>query len=205
MDAAERLEQQERATGRGSPELFGEALEAAEQATLLDPDAGPYWRLLGTLYATMRQDVLAGSLAEDALARAIDLDTRDAGARLKLAGLLMGRRAWSRALDQLEAAVGQDRRLLTRPMTVDMCHAYVADGLAERGEDFFRDVADEVVDPGAARLCLAVLLREQGPRDAKKAAEAIRVADQVAADAKANPEDAAYAKALAQDWRGGAR
>lgn len=207
MDAAQRLEEMERTTGKGSPELFGTALDAAEQATLLDPDAGPYWRLLGTLYATMRQDVLAGSLAEDALSRAVELDGRDAGARLQLAGLLMGRRAWSKALGHMEEAFRIDRKVLTRPLVADMCHAYVADGLAERGEDFLREVVDKGAgqETSAPRLCLAVLLHEQGPGDGKKAAEALKVADGLAADAKANPEDAAYAKALAQDWRGGAR
>ena len=179
-------------------------MDAAERATVLDPDVGPYWRLLGTLYGTMRKDVLASSLAEDAFAKAVALDGKDVGARLSLARLLMGRRAWSKALDQLEQVARQDRRLLTRPITVDMCHAYVADRIAGRGEAFFREVVRAGGDSAAPKLCLAILLRAQGGRDRGKAEEGLRVADEVAGAANVDQEDAAYAKALAQDWRGGA-
>ncbi len=207
MDAAEQLQQQERATGQPAPDRFATAIDAAEEAVQLDPDVAPYWRLLGTLYATMGRDTLAGSLAEDAFAAAVSLEPKDVGARLDLAGSLMGRRAWSRALDQLEEAARIDRKVLTRPLVADMCNAYVADGLAERGEDFFRGFATKGEGPAtsAPRLCLAVLLHEQGAKAPKKAAEAQEVLNVLAADAKAHPDDAAYAKALAQDWQGGGR
>lgn len=166
--------------------------EAAQQAVTLQPDVADYWRLLG--YAASLgadQSALAQQTAEDAYARAVALDPANSGARLLYAGLLIKRESWSKALDQLEAAMTAKPELATSPVIADMTRMYLADQQAARGLAYFAKLSQARPRAQAIRLGQAVLAKESG-----RNAEALALVEIVAADPQAAQTDAEHAKAL---------
>lgn len=193
MELMEALER-----GRGDESALVNALEHAEQATLLDPSVAVYWHLLGHIYSKMPEDQMASVMAEDALTKAVSLNTENVSSRLLLARLLIGRESYDQALDQLEWLGRKDPQLLNTALIADMCRAYVVDEQAARGEAFLRDMRRQRPQLSALRLGLAILLHEQGQKPA-----ALEELQELLAGGQAYPEDVAYAQKLQQVWRGG--
>lgn len=193
MESMEVFEQ-----GKGNENTLVAALESAEQATVLDPSAAPYWHLLGYVYSQLQDDQLASVLAEDALNKALSINPGNLPSRLLLARLLIGRQAYTPALDQLEWVAKKDPKVLNSLLTADMCRAYVVDAQAARGEVFFREMLKQRPEVSALRLGLAIVLHEQG----QKAAALSQIAE-LLASSQANPDDIEYARQLEKAWRGG--
>lgn len=183
--------------GKGNENSLVKALEHAEQATLLDPSAAVYWHLLGHVYAQMSEDQMASVMAEDALNKAIILNPANVASRLLLARLLLGREAYALALDQLEWAARKEAKVLNAVLAADMCRAYVVDEQAARGEKFFREMRQQHPERSSLRLGLAIVLHEQGRKDA-----ALTELRALLEDGKADADDAAHARKLEQAWRG---
>lgn len=183
--------------GKGDENTLAKALGHAEQATVLDPSAAVYWHLLGHIYAKMPEDQMASVMAEDALNKAISLNPGNVASRLLLARLLLGRESYALALDQLEWAARKEARVLNAVLAADMCRAYVVDEQAARGEKFFREMRQQHPERSSLRLGLAIVLHEQGRKDA-----ALTELRALLADGKADAEDAAHARKLEQAWRG---
>ena len=183
--------------GRGDVNTLVKALEQAEQATVLDPSAAVYWHLLGHVYARMPEDQMASVMAEDALNKAISLNSANVASRLLLARLLLGREAYALALDQLEWAARKESKVLNAVLAADMCRAYVVDEQAARGEKFFREMRQQHPELSSLRLGLAILLHEQGRKDA-----ALTELQALLEDGKADADDLAYGRKLEQAWRG---
>jgi hypothetical protein len=166
--------------------------EAAQQAVALQPEVADYWRLVGYAASLGAQDsALARQSAEDAYARAVALDPGNSGARLLYAGLLIKRESWSRALDQIEAAVTAKPDLATSPVIADMTRMYLLDKQGARGLAFFAKLSAQRPRAQAIRLGQAILAKETGRKD-----EATALAEKVAADPQAAQTDAEHAKAL---------
>ncbi len=197
LEMAEALEQ-----GSGDENTLVEALEQAETATRLDASTAAYWHLLGYLYAKLSEDQLGSIMAEDALAKAIALNTANASSRLLLARLLLAREAYSAALDQLEAVARREPKSLTSLLAADMCRAYVADEQAARGETFFREMAKARPDSSAVKLALAIVLQAQGQGQVAPARQQLA---ELLANPSSAPDDVEHARKLEQLWQGGGR
>ena len=193
MEAMEVIER-----GRGDENTLISALEHAEQATGLDPSVAAYWHLLGYAYSHFKGDQQASVMAEDALQKALAINGSNTASRLLLARLLLERESYALALDQLEWAGRKDAKLINSLLVAEMCRAYVADELGERGEKFFREMLQQRGDSSSLRLGLAILLQEQGKKD-----EALRQLAGVLADSNASADDLEHARLLDKVWRGG--
>jgi len=167
-------------------------MEQAQQATELDPNVADYWRTLGYGYSLGASEVqAAGVLAEEAFDKAIELDPRNATSRLLLAGVLVKRQSFSKALDNLEIALDLKTDLATGALVADMCRIYLADEQGQRGERFFARFVSMNPRVQAARLGQAILLSELG-----RGADALPLAERVAADPATPKADAEHARTL---------
>jgi hypothetical protein len=172
-------------------------LEAAQAAVERAPQVADYWRVLGYAYSLGASELeLASAQAEEAYEKAIALDPRNTGSRLLLANLLIGRKSYSRALDQVEAALGIRPELATSPVVADMTRMYLIDRQAARGIAFFSAFAARHPRAHAILLGQAVLLKETGRK-----AEALALAQRVAGAPQAPQADAEHARALVKDMQ----
>ena len=114
-----------------------------------------------------------------------------------LAALLLERKSYSRALDNIEAAVTIKPDLAASAVVVDMCRVYIIDEQTKRGAAFLNTFVSLNPRSHAARLGLALMLKEQN-----RTAEAIQHATRVANDPQAPQPDAEHAKALLKEWQG---
>jgi lipopolysaccharide biosynthesis regulator YciM len=185
---------------RADEELLLNALEEAEAALLEDGSQGSYWHLLGYVYTQLEGDQLANVLAEDALTRAFELNSRNVSTRLMLARLLLNRDSYDRALYHLEAVLLDAPEFLQASLAADMCRAYLEDEQVQRGEKFFKRMLGEGGEGSSARLALAILLHEAG-----RTGEALLQLETLLKSPKALPEDVEHARLLDRTWKEGDR
>jgi|GEM_PF-1294322 len=172
-------------------------LEAAQQAVELQPTIADYWRILGYAYALGGSEIqLASALAEEAYEKSIAIDPKNTGSRMLLAALLLERQSFSRALDNIEAALSVKPELATSPVVADMCRIYLVDEQLARGEKYFAKFVAANPRSHAARLGHAILLN-----DLKRTAEALPLVERIARDPQAPQTDAEHAKALLKEWQ----
>lgn len=180
-----------------NPDDWQAGFEAAQRAVEAQPQTADYWRLYG--YAASLgadQSALAQQTAEDAFEKAVALDPANTGARLLYAGALIKRESWSKALDQMEAALSTKPDLATSPLVADMARMYLADAQAARGHAFFAKLSAQRPRAQAIRLGQAVMAKELGKKD-----EATALAEKVAADPQAAQTDGEHARALLQSLK----
>ena len=193
--ALERLEAYEKSKDHAD---WQAGLEAAQEAVELQPETADYWRVLGYAYSLGGTEIqLASALAEEAYEKSIAIDPRNTGSRMLLAALLLERKSYSRALDNIEAAVTIKPDLAASAVVVDMCRVYIIDEQTKRGAAFLNTFVSLNPRSHAARLGLALMLKEQN-----RTAEAIQHATRVANDPQAPQPDAEHAKALLKEWQG---
>jgi len=181
--------------------VFSTALAYAESAAALAPDNVAAWLLLGRLYASLEDNPVAATLAEQALMAALELKPSLAPARLALAQLYFRRGSYDRALGELEPAVAASPALAAPEIVSMMGWAYVNDFQLDRGIRFFRGLSDKNPKAEPLAIGLAVLLHENGAR-----ADAERALSTLANNSSATAATRDYAKALLADWaKGGAR
>ena len=180
-----------------NPDDWKAGFEAAQQAVALQPKTADYWRVYGYA-ASLGADgsALARQTAEDAYERAVALDPANTGARLLYAGLLIKRESWSKALDQMEAAVTAKPELATSPVVADMARMYLIDAQAARGHAYFSKLSASRPRAQAIRLGQAALAKALGGKD-----EARALAENVASDPQAAQADAEHARALLADMK----
>jgi len=179
-------------------ETHGEAVAYAESATQLDPDDAAYWLLLGRLYLAYDDNAWALALAEDALRRSTELDPSIARTWVALGEVHAKRESHHQALGAWEAALELDAALAEPALVSAMGWSYLADGQERRGAAFFRWMVRRPGSPPAARIGLAVLLRERGELD-----WAIRELQAVIEDRAAPEAVSGYARELLSNWRSG--
>ncbi|MEK6693651.1 MAG: hypothetical protein AABY44_09530 [Nitrospirota bacterium] len=180
------------------PDIYSLSVLYAESATLLSPDVGKYWSLLGDLYARMDGIPLAELLAEEALRRAIDIDPKDQSSRLLLSKLLYSQEYYSLSLDQLETVVKNDSKMAIPAVLFIMLNAYVLDYQHERGVIFFEELVKTHPQDDNPRFMLAILLNQQGERD-----EAIKELQKIMNRSGVYKENSQYAKRLIESWNNG--
>lgn len=192
--AMERLETFEKTKAEGD---WRAALEAALEATGAAPNVADYWRILGYVYSLGASEAQTASvLAEEAFEKAIELDPKNAGSRMLLAGALVKSQSFARALDNLEIALELKPELATAAIIADMCRLYIVDELAARGERYFSKFSSIHPKVPAARLGQAVLLAETGRKE-----RALPLAERVANDPAADKDSADHARALVKSLR----
>ena len=173
------------------------ALEAALQATEAGPEVADYWRILGYIYSLGASEAQTASvLAEEAFEKAIELDPKNAGSRMLLAGVLVKSQSFARALDNLEIALELKPETATAAIIADMCRIYIVDELAARGERYFAKFVSIHPKVPAARLGQAILLAEMGQKQ-----RALPLAERVANDPTTDKDSAEHARGLVQSLR----
>jgi hypothetical protein len=193
--ALEKLELYEKGKDHGD---WRGGLESAQKAVELQPGQSDYWRILGYAYSLGGAEVdLASALAEEAYEKSIALDPKNTGSRMLLADLLIKRQSYSRALDNIEAALSVKPELASSPVVADICRLYIADEQIKRGAAFLQKFLASHPRSHSARLGQAILLKEEN-----RTAEALQLAAKVATDPQAPQTDAEHAKALLKAWQG---
>ncbi len=140
---------------------------------------------------------LASALAEEAYEKSIALDPKNTGSRMLIAGLLIKRQSYSRALDNIEVALQVKPELATSPVIADLCRIYIVDEQTKRGTAFLKAFLASHPRSHSARLGQAILLKEEN-----RAKEAAELAAKVANDPQAPQTDAEHARALLKAWQG---
>ena len=182
-------------------EFWYAGLADAERATQFAPRQADYWRALGYAYALIaNDDLLAGTLAESALNKAIRLDAGNASARLTLGQLLLDRRSYSLALDHFESALRVRPADAESLLIATMCRAYLVDGQGERGIKFLTGFVAANPKAQPARLGLAILLQELG-----RVKDALPLVQVVVADPRTAQADAEQARQLEKAWKEGVK
>ena len=148
------------------------------------------------LFAGCGRRSAGGDFAESALNKAIRLDAKNASARLTLGQLQLDRRSYSLALDNFEGALKAKPDVAESLLIATMCRAYLADGQGERGAKFLADFVAAKPKAQSARLGLAILLKELG-----RVAEALPLAQAVAAYPRSTQTDADEARRLEKAWK----
>lgn len=178
------------------PEDWKRGFDAIVSAVTAYTQSADAWRLLAHAYAQGAGHVaLASALAEEAYEKAIALEPKNVRTRILLAGLLIDRQSFSRALDNLEAALMSAPDLATSSVVAGMCRLYLIDESGPRGERYLaRFVATHPHVP-AARLGLAILRHDLG-----RPAEALPLVEAVARDPTAPAADVEHAELLLRAW-----
>lgn len=182
--------------GQGRPDGMLWALDYAQSATELDPEAAPYWMFAGYLYSRGAGAGGMDALAEQALTRALALDPTLASAHLILGQVHLRLKRYDLAIADLESALAFDTALAQPAVVSSLGWAYVWAGQVERGERFFRTLGEKGGDRGAAGIALAGFLAGQ-----KRNEEAARALQAVADDKQAARENREYARRLMKEWR----
>ena len=171
------------------------AIGYAKSATTLAPRDPWCWFVLARAYGENAASPLSLSLSADAVRRALELEPNNSGMRLFLGQVLFQQNLFNSALEQFEAAVNGDSKIISPAVVSAMGMAYMLDTQAARGEKFFSDFLHNVPQADAVRLGLAILLHHQGKDD-----QARQELKNVQLSPKVTGENRSYAVRLGEMW-----
>lgn len=170
--------------------------EAAKKSVAVAPRGAENWRVFGYANSLAPQDRERYlPQAELAYRKAIELDSRNASARLLLASLLISNAQLAPAIEQIEAALDAKPGLATSKVIGDLTRLYQRAGDKERGVAFYAGFSARHPDASAVLLGQATLLKESG-----RTPEALLLLQKLATDATTAPQDAEQARALLNAW-----
>ncbi len=171
--AAQRLDDYFVTTNKASLE---EAIAYTDEILEYDPNHTRTHLLLGSLaFLSSLDGQFTGAIAEEHLENVVALDPGNVQARLMLTQLALQQGWYNRALDLYEPLVRDKPDLAIEDHVVLMTAAYLADGQAQRGVDYFKGLAAAHPENQQPLLGQAAVLAGAG-----RVEEASRVFEQVA-------------------------
>ena len=175
--------------------MYTRALCCAESGLALDKDNPVAWALVGRIYSGLRYSRAALIRAEEALREALRLQD-DPGVHVLLGQALFHQDRYKVALEEFEKGVAGNPKLLQPPLMVMMCSAYALELRPDAGVKFFQGVLKKDPRADSARMCLALLLKQEGNEK-----DAVAELQKVVRRDGASIENQQYALEIIKRWK----